>query len=163
LTNFFFLPGEQQFHERITPSLKQDVEHVNPWTDFPAFESLKDLDIKFTEDVTFMEQFCGEILEKVDISPSSQSPLLLVAIAIQSVPESSSIQAIQLCTPYQNIVFKVRISFKLLYGQYLSSIDYTNPIPGSISTSFTHYPDKWFYHQNRVSYQAESSRTLHLL
>ena len=30
--------AEQGFHESITPSLRQDVEHVTPWTDLPHFE-----------------------------------------------------------------------------------------------------------------------------
>ena len=62
------------------------MEHISPWTDLESFEPLKapEVDFKFTDDISFMDQLCGDILEQVDLSPSSQSSLLLVAIGVHT-------------------------------------------------------------------------------
>lgn len=159
------LPGEQQFHEKITPSLKQGVEHITPWTDLPTFELSKDPDVQFTDDCAYMDTLCADILENVGLSPSSQSSLLVVAFAIQLVPGSSSIQTIQLCTPYHNIVFRVRASPLQIFARYLihKLIDHINTIPGPFSVSTACYPDKWLNHKTWLPCQGESLSTLHLL
>jgi hypothetical protein len=88
-------------------SLQKNVEHIPSSRDFTVFEFSKDVEAKFVEDVAFMDQICGDILTQVDLSPALHSPHLLASIAIQYIPSSYSIQAIQLSTSNQNIVFKV--------------------------------------------------------
>jgi hypothetical protein len=103
LLNFI---GEQGFHEMITPSLTQDVEHVTLFTDLPPFQRLDNTVMtQFTNDTFLMDLLCDDILETANASPSQ---LHVVAFAIQS-NGSTGIDAIQLRTSSSNIVFRVII------------------------------------------------------
>ncbi|KAF5384667.1 hypothetical protein D9757_006187 [Collybiopsis confluens] len=97
---------EHQFHEKITPSLLKNVQHILPSQSSIPFKPSKDMKVFFVEDAAFMDQLCADILQQVDLSPSSHSSHLLVAFDVQVIPLASSVQAIQLCTPQINIVFK---------------------------------------------------------
>ncbi|KAF5382845.1 hypothetical protein D9757_007324 [Collybiopsis confluens] len=97
---------EHQFHEKITPSLLKNVQHILPSQSSIPFKPSKDIKVFFVEDAAFMDQLCADILQQVDLSPSSHSSHLLVAFDVQVIPLASSVQAIQLCTPQINIVFK---------------------------------------------------------
>ncbi|KIK65268.1 hypothetical protein GYMLUDRAFT_56670 [Collybiopsis luxurians FD-317 M1] len=81
------------------------------------------MEVIFVEDVAFMDQLCGDILNQVDPSPSSQSPHLLVTLSTQFTIPSSSIQAIQISTYQKNIVFKTsQIHSQALFPPALQAI-----------------------------------------
>jgi hypothetical protein len=112
----FFITAEWQFHEKITPSLMQDVEHVKTWTDLPTFTASATVESAYTNDIINMDILCSDIIESVDLAPSSHSSLLVVAIAVHSAPTASGqlkIDAIQLRTAHHRYVFKV--CHKILY------------------------------------------------
>lgn len=101
--------AEQGFHESITPSLKQDVEHVTPWMDLPSFECAPATSCQFTDDTLVMHDLCSDILGQVTNMPLS---LYVIAIGVQlsSAPATgqlSGVQAIQLQTQDQNLIFQV--------------------------------------------------------
>src|ERR1700748_2528361 len=101
--------AEQEFHERVTPSLRQNVEHITSWTDLPPFQQAADLEPKFTYDIIFMDELCNDILGEVNISESSPSSLHVVALSVQlgaMMSGKRNVEAILLHTPYQNIVFQ---------------------------------------------------------
>jgi hypothetical protein len=106
--NLLSFVGEQGFHETITPSLTQDVEHVTLFTDLPPFRCSDDTVMtQFTNDTFLMDSLCDDILEKANASPSQ---LHVMAVAIQS-NISMGIDAIQLRTSSSNIVFRVILLF----------------------------------------------------
>ena len=100
--------AEQGFHESITPSLQQDVEHVTPWTDLPHFECATATSCQFTDDTLVMHEFCSDILEQVTNMPLSLY-VIGVGVHLLSAPAGklSSVQAIQLQTKDQNLRFRV--------------------------------------------------------
>jgi hypothetical protein len=61
-----------------------------------------------------MEDICSDVLNSVALLPSSQSPLVVMAFAVQSelvISGGMWIHAIQLHTETQNIVFRVSAFF----------------------------------------------------
>jgi hypothetical protein len=100
---------EQGFHESIMPSLRQDVEHVTPWTDLPHFECTSATSCQFTDDTLVMHDLCSDILEQVTNMPLSLY-VIGVGVHMSSAPstgELSHVRAIQLRTQEQNLVFWV--------------------------------------------------------
>ncbi|KIK52365.1 hypothetical protein GYMLUDRAFT_64302 [Collybiopsis luxurians FD-317 M1] len=53
--------SEQQFHDKITPSLQKNVEPVTSSRGQTPFERSKNMEVIFVEDVAFMDQLCGDI------------------------------------------------------------------------------------------------------
>jgi len=113
---------EQGFHESITPSLKQDVEHVTPWTDLPLFESAPGTSCQFTDDTLVMHDLCSDILEQVTKMPLS---LYLIGVGVHllsasATGELSTVQAIQIRTQDQNLIFRVCLPCLTFPKVYLS-------------------------------------------
>jgi hypothetical protein len=112
-SNIFNFAAEQGFHESITPSLKQDVEHVTPWTDLPCFECAPSTSCQFTDDSLVMHDLCSDILEQVANMPLS---LYVIGVGVQlsapatttcSTTDELSVRAIQILTQDQNLIFQV--------------------------------------------------------
>lgn len=110
----YILKAEQAFHEEITPSLRQNVEHITPWTDLPVLECALEVMLECTDDTSAMDAYCADILEHLrpSISSNSKPSLVSLALAAHFFPPASEsaapmIQTIQICTSSVNYVFKV--------------------------------------------------------
>ncbi|KAJ3710654.1 hypothetical protein C8R42DRAFT_729099 [Lentinula raphanica] len=95
---------EQGFHEAVTPSLKQDVEHITLYTDLPRF-ARDSPSSRYTDDTLVMEDLCADILAEVD----SCKGVLALALCIQVTdsPSGKRLKAIQLRTHSHNLVFNM--------------------------------------------------------
>lgn len=131
---------EQEFHEAITPSLTQDVEHVTLFTDLPPFQHSDDLvTTHFTDDTLLMDSLCDDILEKVNIAEPSQ--LHIITLAVQS--SGMKVNAIQLRTVHYNIVFRVTLLFLLrIQSTLINFSDHRICYMGTLSTIPSHHLDK---------------------
>lgn len=101
--------AEQKFHETITPSLAQGVEHLTLWSNLPAFV-LPDVKTSCTSDTFTMEAICSDILEQVQPTVDSPSQLMVIAIAVQ-LSSDRKVKAIQIRKDDCNIVFNVGLGF----------------------------------------------------
>jgi len=106
--------------DSITPSLKQDVEHVTPWMDLPHFECRLATSCQFTNDTLVMHNLCSDILEQVTNMLSSLYMIavgaLLSAQPASNMGKLAGMQAIQLRTRDQNLIFQICAFFSSGYG-----------------------------------------------
>jgi hypothetical protein len=124
------LTAEQSFHEKITPSLTHNVQHITPWSDLPAFQADSDaVQMHFTDDTANMDIYCSDIIESIDMAPTAQSAHLVIAIAVhacdQPVAPTSEllIDAIQIRTAQKQYVFKECLF--IVSGLYLENLLYS--------------------------------------
>jgi hypothetical protein len=115
LLNLLSILAEQAFHERITPSLQDDVEHVTDWSDLPPVTCPNWLQPNYTQDSITIQEICSDILEEAARLQESSSALMVVSIALQigtseGSPGVSQINAVQLRTKSKNIVLRVSSS-----------------------------------------------------
>lgn len=96
------ISAEQKFHETITPSLSQGVEHLTLWSNLPAF-ALQDVNTECTSDPFTIESICSDILEQAQLMDTR---LMVIAIAIQ-LSSDRKVKAMQFRTDDRNIVFNV--------------------------------------------------------
>ncbi|KAJ3836764.1 hypothetical protein F5878DRAFT_247355 [Lentinula raphanica] len=98
---------EQGFHEAVTPSLTQGVEHITIYTDLPRFvrDTSCGCETRFTDDTLVMEDLCADILAGAD----SCKGVLAMALSIQviDIPSGKKLKAIQLRTHSHNLVFNM--------------------------------------------------------
>jgi len=114
LIHIWYSPAEQKFHETITPSLAQGVEHLTPWSNLPAF-TLQDVNTNCTSDPFTMDSICSDILEQVQLD----SRLMVIAITIQ-LSSDRKVKAIQIRKGDGNIVFNVSPSLPLFMPGFAS-------------------------------------------
>jgi hypothetical protein len=98
--------AEQKFHETITPSLAQGVEHLTLWSNLPAFVLPEVVKTTYTNDTFTMESICSDILEEVQLIDSR---LMVIAIAVQ-LSSDRKVKAIQIRKDDCNIVFNVSLN-----------------------------------------------------
>lgn len=102
-------PVERDFHEALLPSLRENVEHVMPWTDLATFKCSENVQCHCTNDTIEMESLCSEILEPIRHLASKD--LLVIAVGIQLAPASSSgisaVSSISIRAEASNLVFQV--------------------------------------------------------
>ncbi|KAF9059130.1 hypothetical protein BDP27DRAFT_1431786 [Rhodocollybia butyracea] len=81
-------PAERDFHERVTESLKDRVQHVavNPFHCFASFEIMFTETVEFYSDPVLINNSCEAILKLLDALPPSET--LIVALATYSDPGS---------------------------------------------------------------------------
>jgi hypothetical protein len=131
---------EQEFHEAITPSLTQDVEHVTLFTDLPPFQHSDDsVTTHFTDDTLLMDSLCDDILEKVNIGEPSQLHIITLAVQLSG----TKVNAIQLQTDHYNIVFQVTLLFLLtIHSTLINYSDNRICYMGTLPTVPLHHLDK---------------------
>lgn len=102
--------AEQKFHETITPSLAQGVEHLTLWSNLPVFV-LPEVKTIYTSDTFTMESICSDILEQVQ---QRDTQLMVIAIAVQ-LSNDRKVKAIQIRKDDCNIVFNVSLNLILKF------------------------------------------------
>jgi len=97
---------EQGFHEAITESLSENVQHISTWTDLPLFEKSGNVSYEFSNDSMIIHDLAADVLEEA--SQVKAGTLYVIGLAVKFRPGTQKhIDIIQLRTKSRVIVLKV--------------------------------------------------------
>ncbi|KAF9011526.1 hypothetical protein BDZ89DRAFT_1167480 [Hymenopellis radicata] len=101
--------SEQSFHESITRSLANNVQHVSTWTDLPPLQRTPDVLVDFCSYSIAMEELADEVLNEAT-SAIRAGGIYILGLAIKyhlSKERKPQLDVIQLRTQNRVLIFKV--------------------------------------------------------
>ncbi|KAJ7832126.1 hypothetical protein B0H14DRAFT_3712671 [Mycena olivaceomarginata] len=96
---------EQGFHEAVTASLSQNVQHISTWSDLPALPMSSNVPTCFCSDSMRMEEAASEILEEAALTSQGNVYLLGLVLKFRNASASAPNQSLMWFNFAQKLVY----------------------------------------------------------